>query len=138
MDPHERYLELCAASTAGELTTEEDRKLKQHLAICASCRRAKREYEATIQKAIPALAHELASNSEQSDPTWPVEEVAAAFFKRVATDRNIQPAAPGAVEVLERDCAMDAVNLLEAQSFPSVPKLENGDNTAQEKTQRIQ
>jgi hypothetical protein len=32
----------------------------------------------------------------------------------------------------------DAVNLLEGQLFPNVPKLENGENTAQEKTQLVQ
>jgi dTDP-4-dehydrorhamnose 3,5-epimerase-like enzyme len=31
----------------------------------------------------------------------------------------------------------DAVNLLEGQLFPNIPKLENDENTAQEKTQLI-
>jgi hypothetical protein len=31
----------------------------------------------------------------------------------------------------------DAVNLLEGQLFPNVPKSENGDNTVQEETQLI-
>ena len=36
MDSHEKYVELCAASTAGELSREEEQELEEHLAICAS------------------------------------------------------------------------------------------------------
>jgi len=32
----------------------------------------------------------------------------------------------------------DAVNLLEGELFPIVPKLENGENNAQEETQPVQ
>ena len=59
MDSHEKYLELCAASTAGELSREEQQELEKHLAVCASCRQAKRQYEITVQRAVPALADEL-------------------------------------------------------------------------------
>ena len=60
MDSHEKYLELCAASTAGELSGEEERTLEEHLAVCASCRQAKHKFEMTVQKAVPALADDLA------------------------------------------------------------------------------
>ena len=60
MDSHEKYLELCAASTAGELSGEEERTLEEHLAGCASCRQAKHKFEMTVQRAVPALADDLA------------------------------------------------------------------------------
>ena len=88
MDSHEKYLELSAASTAGELSVEEERKLEEHLAVCASCRRAKQEYETTVQRAVPALADDLASNRKESDSDWSVEKAETIFFKRLRADRN--------------------------------------------------
>jgi|SRR5580692_12190032 hypothetical protein len=98
MDKHEEYLELCAAATAGELSADEDEKLKQHLAVCASCRRARREYEVAVQKAVPALADDVASNPEQSDSAWSIEQAKAAFFERLGSDQNTYPADQCTVE----------------------------------------
>ena len=91
MDPHEKYRELCAASTAGELSDEEERKLEQHLVVCASCRRAIREFEITIQRAVPALADDLASHREESAPAWSIEKAETAFFKRLRGGHNSPP-----------------------------------------------
>src|ERR1700683_3894131 len=88
MDSHEKYLELCAASTAGELSGEEERTLDEHLAVCASCREAKHKFEMTVQRAVPALADGLASPTERSDASWSVEKAEAAFFKRLKADQN--------------------------------------------------
>jgi hypothetical protein len=91
MDPHEKYLELCAASTAGELSGDEKKDLEWHLACCASCRQAKQKYEIAIQKAVPALADDSAPLSEESDGTWSVEKAEAVFFKRLQGDPNSRP-----------------------------------------------
>ena len=88
MDSHEKYLELCAASTAGELSREEEQELEKHLAVCASCRQAKRQYEITVQRAVPALADELESPVAESDSSWSVEHAEAAFFKRLKNDQS--------------------------------------------------
>jgi hypothetical protein len=103
MDSHEKYLELCAASTAGELSGEEEKKLEEHLAVCASCRRAKHEYEMTVRKAVPALGDDVASHLEESDPAWSVEKAEAAFFKRLETDQNLRPPADNAVSKTESE-----------------------------------
>jgi hypothetical protein len=88
MDSHEKYLELCAASTAGELSGEEERTLEEHLAVCASCREAKHRFEMTVQRVVPALADDLASHTGGSDTSWSVEKAEAAFFKRLKADQN--------------------------------------------------
>ena len=101
MDSHEKYLELCAASTAGELSVEEERMLEKHLAVCASCRQAKHKFEMTVQRAVPALANDLASDTGGSDTSWSVEKAEATFFKRLKADQNSSPSgddAPGKVE----------------------------------------
>jgi hypothetical protein len=98
MDSHEKYLELCAASTAGELNAEEEQKLVEHLAVCASCRRAKHEYDSAIQQAIPALADDLSSPSEKPDAAWSIERAEAAFFKQLKSDQNTRPLAQRAAE----------------------------------------
>src|SRR5271156_676475 len=60
MGPHEEFLELCAVSTSGDLTEEEQKKLRAHLAGCAECREALREFEAAVDVGVPLLASKLA------------------------------------------------------------------------------
>ena len=103
MDSHEKYLELCAASTAGELSGEEERTLEEHLAVCASCRQAKHKFEMTVQRAVPALADDLASHTGGSDTSWSVEKAEAAFFKRLKADQNPSPPADNAASKLETE-----------------------------------
>jgi hypothetical protein len=61
MGPHEEFLELCAVSTSGDLTEEEQKKLQAHLAGCAECRQALREFEAAVDVGVPLLASKLAA-----------------------------------------------------------------------------
>ena len=55
-EPHDEFLELCAVSTSGQLTEEEQKRLQEHLLVCASCREALREYQLVVDEAIPAIA----------------------------------------------------------------------------------
>src|SRR5271156_2561877 len=91
MDSHEKYLELCAASTAGELGAEEELDLTEHLANCPSCRQAKHEFELAVEKGIPALETAFPSHLEESDTNWSVEKAEAAFFERLRTDKSTRP-----------------------------------------------
>jgi hypothetical protein len=102
MDSHEEYLELCAASTAGELSAEEERKLRGHLATCASCRGARHEFESAVQRAVPALADDLSSPCEGPDPAWSVEQAEAAFFQRLEGEQHTLPSGQSAIE--EPEC----------------------------------
>jgi hypothetical protein len=61
MGPHEEFLELCAVSTSGDLTAEEQKKLQAHLTGCAECRQALREFEAAVDVGVPLLASKLAA-----------------------------------------------------------------------------
>jgi len=61
MGPHEEFLELCAVSTSGDLTEEEQKKLQAHLSGCAECRQALREFEAAVDVGVPLLASKLAA-----------------------------------------------------------------------------
>ena len=55
-EPHSEFLELCAVSTSGELTEEEQKKLQAHLLVCESCRETLKQYETVVNRAIPAIA----------------------------------------------------------------------------------
>jgi anti-sigma factor RsiW len=57
-EPHDEFLELCAISTSGQLSEEDQRGLQEHLAVCPSCRTALQQYEAIIRHAIPAIGPE--------------------------------------------------------------------------------
>jgi peptidoglycan hydrolase CwlO-like protein len=84
IEPHDEFLELCAVSTSGQLTEEEQEKLQEHLAVCRSCREALRQYEAVVGQAIPAIAANEEPQAAESAPSWSQEEAEKAFFKRLA------------------------------------------------------
>jgi hypothetical protein len=89
--PHDEFLELCAASISGELSDDEQKRLQEHLAICASCREAQRKYESIISNVIPAIAASEAPESVQTDTEWSQEKAEKALFDRVARE-EAQPA----------------------------------------------
>jgi hypothetical protein len=94
MGPHEEFLELCAAATAGELSVEERERLDAHLAGCPDCCRAMREYEAARRAGVTALAQEFAPIEESTGDFWSAEEAEKTFFKRL--DREQKLARPAA------------------------------------------
>jgi peptidoglycan hydrolase CwlO-like protein len=87
--PHDEFLELCAASTTGELSDDEQKRLEQHLAVCASCREALRQYESIVSNVIPAVA---ATEAPENVPTttgeWSQEKAEKALFDRLAREEK--------------------------------------------------
>jgi hypothetical protein len=81
--PHDEFLELCAASTSGQLTAAERKKLDEHLAICLSCREALKEYQAVIDQVIPALAPEEMPEKIDPGPGWSQDRSEQILFKRI-------------------------------------------------------
>ncbi len=73
MRPHEEFLELCAVSTSGELTEEEQQRLRHHLAVCAECRQALKEFEAVADLGVPLLSSELAAPKSPEGTSAPSE-----------------------------------------------------------------
>lgn len=88
-EPHDEFLELCAASATGELSDDERERLRQHLAVCASCREALRQYESIVSDVIPAIA---ASEPPEDRPTpngdWSQEKAEKALFDRLAREEE--------------------------------------------------
>lgn len=60
MRAHEEFLELCAVSTSGDLSENERKKLRDHLAGCPECRQSLKEFEAVADIGVPLLSSELA------------------------------------------------------------------------------
>jgi len=88
-DPHDEFLELCAASTTGELSDDERERLRRHLAVCASCREALRQYESIASDVIPTIA---ASEAQGIVPAttddWSQEKAEKALFDRLAREQK--------------------------------------------------
>jgi hypothetical protein len=59
MESHEEFRELCALSTSGDLSQHEQETLDEHLAGCAECREAIKEYEAAANIGVPLLLREM-------------------------------------------------------------------------------
>ena len=84
--PHDEFLELCALSTSGELTGEEQKRLEEHLAVCPSCREAMKQYEAVVAKTFLARAPD--PESSESDLAWSQEQAEAVFFERLTLEEK--------------------------------------------------
>jgi hypothetical protein len=86
MSPHEEFLELCAVSTAGELTKEQSRKLDEHLLGCAACREVLKQLQETVKTAVPAIAAGLPQNDPEPDKSWSQDKAEAALFERLSKE----------------------------------------------------
>lgn len=90
-EPHSEFLELCAVSTSGQLTEEEQKRLQEHLAVCQSCREALQQYKSVVNQAIPAIAANEASEDLEPGPAWSEEQAEKVFFKRLAQQERREP-----------------------------------------------
>ena len=86
-EPHDEFLELCAVSTSGQLSQEDQARLREHLAVCSSCREALQQYESIVNRAIPAIAAEEASEPDPG-PAWSQTKAEKAFFERLAQEEK--------------------------------------------------
>lgn len=87
---HDEFLELCAAATVGELTVEEQRRLRAHLAACPPCSEVMKQYEAVVRQTISALAPD--PENLVSDPSWSQEaqdQAEEALFERVTLEEEL-------------------------------------------------
>jgi anti-sigma factor RsiW len=82
--PHDEFLELCAASTTGELSDDERMRLEQHLAVCTSCREALRQYESIVSDVIPAIAAGDAPETLPATDDWTQDKAEKELFDRLA------------------------------------------------------
>ena len=88
-EPHDEFLELCAASTTGELSDDERERLQLHLAVCAPCREALRQYESIVSNVIPAVAaSETPENAPATTGDWSQEKAEKALFDRLAREEK--------------------------------------------------
>jgi hypothetical protein len=81
--PHDEFLELCAVSTSGQLSQEDQARLQEHLAVCSACRDALREYESIVSEVVPAIAADEALEPGPG-PSWSQTEAEKAFFEHLA------------------------------------------------------
>src|SRR5271154_2405184 len=93
MGPHEEFLELCAAATAGELSANEQARLDSHLVACPECRQAMSEFEAATRVTVSALAEELPPTGGTAGEAWSVEEAETRFFERLDSKQRHTPRA---------------------------------------------
>jgi len=94
-EPHDEFLELCAVSTSGQLTQEEQKKLDEHLAVCATCREAIRQYQAVVAHAVPTIAADDAPADLDPGPSWSEHRAEAALFDRIAQEQTENAVARG-------------------------------------------
>lgn len=103
MVPHEKFPQLCAAATAGELTFYEQQRLDAHLETCAECRCLMQEYQIAALHGSAALASQFALGETESDRSWSVEAAEKTFLKRLSVeDRSPEFRAESRAETAKR------------------------------------
>ena len=83
MIAHEEFRQLCALAPSGCLTSEEQSRLKEHLASCAECREAARDYEKVIRTGVPSLALDFPAESPDVPFGWSEERAYQGFLERL-------------------------------------------------------
>jgi hypothetical protein len=97
-EPHDKFLELCVASTTGKLTVEEQKRLGGHLAICLPCREALRQYESIAYDVIPEIAASEVPAPQQNTGNWSdeyQEQAEKALFDRLDREEKHSPEETG-------------------------------------------
>jgi Anti-sigma-K factor rskA len=84
IEPHNEFLELCAVSTSGDLTEDEQKKLQEHLVVCEPCRQILQQYQAIVKQAIPAIAASEASGDLEPSADRTEEQAEKVFFEHLA------------------------------------------------------
>ena len=91
-EPHDEFLELCAAATTDDLSDDERKRLQEHLAVCSSCREASQQYEAIASNVFPAIAAGESPKEAAADSGWSQHEQDKAekgLFDRLAREENL-------------------------------------------------
>jgi hypothetical protein len=91
-EPHDEFLELCAASTTGDLCDNEKKRLRGHLAVCSSCRKALQQYRSVIDAVLPAVAANEAVEAVPVDTNWSQDKAEKALFERLAREKVTESA----------------------------------------------
>ena len=84
---HDEFLELCAISTSGQLSEDEQTRLQEHLAGCPACREALGEYESIVNDTIPAIGAEESSRIDPG-PGFSQSKAEKVFFDRLAREEG--------------------------------------------------
>jgi hypothetical protein len=104
MERHDEFLELCAVSTSGELSEQERKKLEAHLAGCAECRQALKEFEAAVDVGVPFLAGTLTARQSAG---WPEQFIAPRTESEQV--RSLDPVAASRRDANDASPSPDAV-----------------------------
>ena len=88
IEPHDEFLELCAVSTSGQLSEEDQRRLQEHLVVCFPCREALQQYESIIRHAIPAMGAKETPENLEAGGVWSEKQAESALLERIAREEG--------------------------------------------------
>ncbi|MCU1255613.1 MAG: hypothetical protein JWM83_1912 [Candidatus Angelobacter sp.] len=87
VDEHERYSELCALFTAGNLTDDEQAELKLHLHDCPTCMETLHAYRGIAKSVMPVVMPVGQAKPPQELKSWSVENAKKQLLNRIEVER---------------------------------------------------
>jgi len=81
---HEEFLELCALSTSGGLTADEQSRLNEHLSVCDACSAALRDYEKLAHAGIASLSDAFLPSSPAAVSPESIESTKRKLFESIS------------------------------------------------------
>lgn len=97
---HERFLELCALATTGELSDRESNELRDHLAHCAECRAALRDYRLVAQRGMALIASE---SPIEAEPAFDRDAARQVFLGAIAREDTLDQRVPHNLSLFAQD-----------------------------------
>ena len=98
MGAHDKFSELCAISTSGNLTDKEKTELQEHLAGCRECRQVLREYQEAAELGLPLFAAASSTDLPTEADAYSLPTVEAIVQQRLKGELDSslakQPATP--------------------------------------------
>ena len=113
---HERYEEMCALATIGELPEAEFTELQEHLVVCDSCQQLYREFCQISANYLGSLATDSLSKPCRADNDLDPEDLLSKCLARAALKERVHHSNPVLPENRSRNEVFSALLSLDRKS----------------------
>src|SRR6266849_8677682 len=93
---HQEFLELCALSIGGRLSSDEHSKLERHLAVCSACSDVLKDYQRMARLGLSSVGPDFMPDTALIAPLGSTASAKRELFDRLRSEGVRLPARPTA------------------------------------------